>query len=374
MVIFNIYGGYTMKTIRFISILLLLSLSANIQLFGNGDRKREQIAREKKEKALRIKKAQEKVRAEKSARAHKKAQNLPEIIALEQAVQNNHNDNILDQNLPDQEQDQAEYLYNFNNIIQQPGQNQDQNQNPVDNADEIADNDCVICMNSLDVPEEITTLSCNGSSVQNRHRFHTQCITQWFLMKETPECPTCKTVNPKILTDENVSQSIKNRFDLFIAERQLHKKRKALKIIAASAVTGIGAMILYPIIYKNVCENGNLEYCTKEQLCTIWHNISACTELCMNGASEHCTKEQLCVRWKDMKACTELCKDGILEHCTKEQLCNIHNFWKQCACSLKDLRGCLPAICQNLPYCPEVVTWLAETFSTTPEAIIKMFV
>lgn len=278
MVIFNIYGGYTMKTIRFISILLLLSLSANIQLFGNGERKREQIAREKKEKALRIKKAQEKVRAEKSARAHKKAQILPEIIFENQVIDNNNNI-----------------------IIIQEDQNQNpQNQNPIDNANGNEDNQ---------------------------------------------------------------------------AECQLPQKRKALKIaLLSSVITGIGVMVLYPIIYKNVCENGNLEYCSKEQLCTIWNNIQACTELCNDGMLEYCTKEQLCTIWHNMAACTELCKDGIFKYCTKEQLCNIHDFWKQCPCSLEDLRGCFPAICQNLPYCPEVVTWLAETFSTTPEAIIKMFV
>lgn len=74
---------------------------------------------------------------------------------------------------------------------------------------------------------------------------------------------------------------------------------------------------------------------------------------------------------------TFLCKQGYLSYCTPEQLCDIHDFWAHCPCDLNweslDLRGCLPTICAALPYCPEIVQWLAETFSEDPETITKMF-
>lgn len=378
-----------MKMIRFIAILLLFSLSANIDLFGNQDRKKAIKSRKEHQKASRVKKAQEKVLVEKTAQAHKEAENqahnVPEIILQEHVVQNNNNDNIIilqNRDHAEQEQNQNDNfndINNFNNISNINVVHQDQNENQGDEQDKDDADNCTICFGNLDNLLEIATLLCNTTNINNRHRFHKDCIAKW--LAQNNKCPMCQTENPQFPHDENIPQLIKNRFDQLVIKNQEQQKaiyqmkiRKALKIGAASVVVGIGTQILYHMLYKNLCENGNLEYCSTEQLCTIWNNIEACTALCKNGTLEYCTKEQLCTIWHNMAACTELCKDGILKYCTKEQLCNIHNFWKHCPCSIEDLRGCLPALCKNLPYCPEVITWLAETFSTAPEALIKMFV
>lgn len=253
-----------MKMIRFIATLLLFSLSANIDLFGNQDRKKAIKSRKEHQKAARIKKAQEKSKALNEARAHQnaKAAQKHEQIQKLLNVQNNQNNNIFIE----------------------------QDQNLINNAGAV-------------------------NQVQEVHPIQEENVN----------------------LEQHIHQSQSKRIGLIFS---------ALTIIILTIHPKAPDDII-SLVKEFLCNKGFLEYCTKEQLCTIWHNIAACTELC---------------------------KDGILKYCTKEQLCNIHNIWKHCPCSIEDLRGCLPALCKNLPYCPEVITWLAETFSTAPEALIKMFV
>ena len=56
--------------------------------------------------------------------------------------------------------------------------------------DNLEKNECIICMNKFNSPDEISLLDCD-----KRHIFHTICIKNWIL-KGRQICPFCrKSIN-----------------------------------------------------------------------------------------------------------------------------------------------------------------------------------
>lgn len=172
------------------------------------------------------------------------------------------------------------------------------NNNPNNNQE--IQNDCSICLESLDNPEEITTLLCPSTTFETRHRFHAPCIEQWFEMQKPATCPLCKTKNPLVLSDEVVAQRIQKCLDEF---KQSSSYKKYFKFVPLAAIT------LYLLV----------NYFTTQDLSIPFDRL-------------------------------EQCKQGVLSVCTLEELCSIHDIWEACPCSLDDLRGCLSTISQKVFY------------------------